>query len=128
MGEGKNLTEKSITKTQKNKKTKKTRTVTKKIKTRSFLSIFDNYTQEMMDEEEEDNANADEDYEPANVYVICDEVEQIAEAAPYGLEYYLDCKHEEEFDDGMGMEDIDEEDEEDDDEDDEPVQKKGRKD
>jgi len=114
--EGKCPMEKKITKKQKSKKTGKTRTVEKTEKQRSFFDLFE----DCVADEIEDLGLADEEGAAAldkmNVWEASDILESIMEVAPYSLEYYLDCNHEDEdMDDEEDDEniDIDENDEED---------------
>jgi len=116
---GKNITEKKISKKQKSKKTGKTRTVDKVVKTESFFNIFGDFTAE---EFEMPDAEAEEAPE-MNLYMVSGTIDEILEMAPYSLEYYLDVHPEEDEDDSEG-EDDDEDDEDDESDDDDKKPKK----
>jgi len=108
--EGKNITEKKVSKKQKSKKTGKTRTVDKVVKTPSFFGMFETFTAEEFQMPE---AEQIEEEGIMNIYMVSGTIEEILEMAPYSLEYYMDCHPDEEG------EFSDEDDEDDDDEDDE---------
>lgn len=123
--EGKDPTQKKISKKQKSKKTGKTRTIEKVEKVDSFFNLFKSCNSDNMDDY--DDENADDMGVDMNVWEANDILESILEVGPYSLEYYLDCNHEEEDDDEDDEEDDDYEEDEDDDDDDEPKKKPRKK-
>jgi len=123
--EGKDPTQKKISKKQKSKKTGKTRTVEKVEKVESFFNLFKSCCSDNMDELNDDEV--DDMGVDMNVWEANDILESILEVGPYSLEYYLDCNHEEEEDDEDDEEDDDYEEDDDDEEDDEPKKKPRKK-
>jgi len=127
--EGKNPSEKLVTKKQKSKKTGKTRTVEKKEPQRSFFDIFTTCSAEGADIDPEEAIN---DLDKMNVWEAADTLDSIMEVGPYSLEYYLDCHEADEIGDSDD-EDFDGDDEDDEDQDDEdeeedtPAKKNRRK-
>lgn len=115
--EGKCLTVKKISKSQKNKKTGATRKVDKEVKCKSLFGLFADFT----DKEDEESINQEEEEQP-NIFLLNETVELLNDAVPFSLEYYLGVVENED------EEDEDFEDENDDDEDDEEEDtKKGPK-
>jgi len=127
--EGKDITKKTITKKQKNKKTGKTRSITKTVDADSFFNFFKTITPkgDAEDNDDEDEEGGDEDAEKLainfNIALTLQE-----EIVPYHLEYYLGLRIGDEDMDDDDLGDIDEEDEddEDDDEDEGPGHKHGK--
>jgi len=128
--EGKNLTVKTIKKTQKNKKTNAKRTVTKEVPDESFFNFF----KDGEDAETGSKGSKDEDDEfggPEEKIQIDQDIGRtlVEEVIPYAIEYFLGVKQGEEDEDGY--DDIEEEDEEDchsdDDHDHDHDHKKGKK-
>lgn len=118
-----NPTLKKTTKTQKNKRTGQTRTVTKETQMKTFFEIFNNYTAE---DQEDEPAQEDEEEEgpTMNLFTLSETMDEINDLLPYALEYYLGVA-----DDGDEEDDeevIEEEDEEDEDEDDSEDNRKGK--
>jgi len=123
--EGKDPTQKKVSKKQKSKKTGKTRTIEKIEKCDSFFNLFKSCNSDMPDDyDEEDGGDMGVDM---NVWEANDILESILEVGPYSLEYYLDCNHEEEDDDEDDEDDDDFDEDEEDDEDDEPKKKPRKK-
>jgi len=123
--EGKDPTQKKISKKQKSKKTGKTRTIEKTEKVESFFNLFKSCNSDAMDDYDEEN---DDDMGvEMNVWEANDILESILEVGPYSLEYYLDCNHEEEDDDEDDEDDDDYDEDDEDDEDDEPKKKPRKK-
>jgi nucleosome assembly protein 1-like 1 len=122
--EGKNITKKTVEKKQKNKKTGKTRTITKEVDAESFFNFFKSITPK--DEPEgEDDEDEEAEFESERLdinYNIAATIQE--EIVSYHLEYYLGLRHGDEDEDDL--EGIDEEDEEDEDDDDEEDDRKGR--
>lgn len=112
--EGKNMTIKKISKTQKNKKTGKKRTVEKEVKVKSFFGLFTKFSEEDMENED---AYDDEEEQP-NLYIVNDILEQLGDVVPFSLEYYLGVIENDDDDDGA--DDFEDDDDDDDDDDDEP--------
>lgn len=112
--EGKCLTVKKISKTQKNKKTGATRKVEKEAKCKSIFGLFADFT----DKEDEESLNQEEEEQP-NLYLLNETLELLNDAVPFSLEYYLGVVENEEDDD----EDFEDEN---DDEDDDGDVKKGK--
>jgi nucleosome assembly protein 1-like 1 len=109
--EGKDITKKTVTKKQKNKKTGKTRTVTKTVDADSFFNFFKSIDpkEEEGDEEEAD----DDDVQRLGInYDIATTLQE--EIISYHLEYYLGLRTGDEDDEDDELEGIDEEDEDDD--------------
>jgi len=115
--EGKDITKKTVTKKQKNKKTGKTRSITKTVDADSFFNFFKTITPKDAPEEEDEDAEGDEDTERLalnfNVALTIQE-----EIIPYHLEYYLGLRTGDEDMDDDELGEIGEEDEDDDDDDD----------
>jgi len=114
--EGKDITKKTITKKQKNKKTGKTRTVNKTVDADSFFNFFksvDGNAQEDDDEENEEDMDGQRIAISQEIAVTLQD-----EIVSYHLEYFLGLRTgEEDLEDELGG--IDEEDEEDEDDDEE---------
>jgi len=128
--EGKNLTKKSVTKKQKNKKTGKTRTVTKEVDCDSFFSFFK--TVEGTDKkphEHKDDESCSEDEHGDELLDHTDfGTSLLEEILPYHLEYYLGVKKDLDFGGGQGLDDEDDdEDDGDDSEEEKPKKGKGGK-
>jgi len=112
--EGKCLTVKKISKTQKNKKTGATRKVDKEVKCKSLFGLFADFT----DKDDEESLNQEEEEQP-NLFLLNETIELLNDAVPFSLEYYLGVVENE------GDEDEEDFEDEDDDEDDEE-DKKGK--
>lgn len=114
--EGKDPTFKMVQKKQRNKKTGKSRELNKKEIVKSFFDIFSNYTADDLDEEEEGEA----EFDKPTIYTVCDTLDDIMDAAPYSLEYYLDVAITDDFDGDFGfdegLENVPEDDEDEEDE------------
>jgi len=111
--EGKNVTEKTITKKQKNKRTGQNRTVTKTQKQDSFFMVFKDYKNEEEDDEEE----GDEDKEAG--FDSFENISEILGSIHENLEYFAPIYYgvkvpqwEEEPEDDFEDDDEDEDDEE----------------
>jgi len=103
--EGKDITKKTITKTQKNKKTGKTRTVTKTVDAESFFNFFKSISgDDEEDADEEDEENEDAQRLEIN-YSIAATIQE--EIVPFHLEYFLGLRlgDEEEYGCGPGCDD-----------------------
>lgn len=122
--EGKNITQKKVSKKQKSKKTGKTRTIDKVVTTESFFNIFGDFSAEEFEMPEENAETAPE----MNLFIVSGTIDEILEMAPYSLEYFLDVHPEEEESDmeDEDDEDDDEEDDESDDDDKKPKKKSGK--
>jgi len=123
--EGKNITRKTVTKKQRNKKTGQTRNVTKEEDCDSFFKLFKSCEHE---EHEHDHDEEDDDHD----HEIFDHVEWaysfFEEIIPYSLEYFLGVRKD--FGGEGDDEDFEDEDDDggsDDDEDDAPKRLKGGK-
>lgn len=105
--DGKNLTVKTVTKSQKNKKTGAKREVKKEIKCKSFFGLFRDFT----DKDQEESYQEEEEEQPS-LYLLNDTLEQLLDIVPFSLEYYLGVIEQEDGDeDGFVDEDDDGEDE-----------------
>lgn len=117
----KNVTVKKTSKTQKNKRTGQTRTITKESQLRSFFEMFGNFTPEDADEKEEHKHDKDEECDDStmNIWELSTQLDQINDVIPYALEYYLGVADDddEDEDDVEGEEDNDSSSHSDDDED-----------
>ena len=104
--EGKNITIKTIEKTQKNKKTGQKRLVKKEVEEESFFNFFKNSgppgADKIEDEEDEEKAEEKLQLDVDMGFIIKDDM------IPYGLEYYLGVVRDNPDDD----DEMDEEDEE----------------
>jgi nucleosome assembly protein 1-like 1 len=128
--EGKNLTKKSVTKKQKNKKTGKTRTVTKEVDCDSFFSFFKTVEgSEKKPHEHKDDESCSEDEHGDELLDHTDfGTSLLEEILPYHLEYYLGVKKDLDFGGGQGEDDDDDMSDGDDSEEDEkPKKAKGGK-
>ncbi len=105
--EGKNLTVKTVSKSQKNKKTGAKRQVNKEIKCKSFFGLFREFT----DKDAEESYNEEEEEQP-NIYLLNDTLEQLLDVVPFSLEYYLGVV---EVEDPEGDEEFEDEEEEEED-------------
>lgn len=106
----KNPTINKITKTQKNKRSGQTRTITKEEQLRTFFEIFNDYVPDEEKDEEEG-----EGMEPRlDLYALEETLDDLSESLPYALEYYLGVVDEDEDDYDEEGEDGDEDEEEDD--------------
>lgn len=105
--DGKNLTVKTVSKSQKNKKTGAKRQVTKEIKCKSFFGLFRDFT----DKDAEESYNEEEEEQP-NIYLLNDTLEQLLDVVPFSLEYYLGVV---EVEDPEGDEEFEDEEEEEED-------------
>jgi nucleosome assembly protein 1-like 1 len=115
--EGKDITKKTVSKKQKNKKTGKTRTVEKTVDADSFFTFFKTIDAVAPEEDDEEEENEDVQRLALN-YDIATTIQD--EIVPYHLEYFLGLRHGDEDDDGHeGFPGIDEEDEDDEDDEDE---------
>jgi len=115
--EGKDITKKTVSKKQKNKKTGKTRTIEKVVDADSFFTFFKTINPVGGEDDEEDEENEEAQRLGLN-YDIAGTIQD--EIVPYHLEYFLGLRHGDEDDDGHeGFPGIDEEDEEDEDDDEE---------
>lgn len=107
----KNVTMKKTTKSQKNKRTGQTRTITKETQLKSFFEIFNNFSTDDQDDKEEHHHGKDEEcQDPSmNIWELSGLLEQINDIIPYALEYYLGVveEDEDEEDDVEGEEDND---------------------
>ena len=103
--DGKNLTIKTVSKSQKNKKTGAKRQVTKEVKCKSFFGLFKDFT----DKDAEESYNEEEEEQP-NIFLLNDTLEQLLDVVPFSLEYYLGVV---EVEDAEGDEEFEDEDEED---------------
>ena len=124
--EGKDITKKTIQKKQKNKKTGKTRTVTKTVDAESFFNFFKTINpQAEAGDGEEEGGEEDELLERLQInFDIAATIQE--EIISYHLEYYLGLRTGDEGFEGMpGIGEEDEEDD-DDDEDDKPAKPKGK--
>lgn len=127
--DGKNLTKKSVTKKQKNKKTGKTRTITKEVDCDSFFKFFRSAEptkhDHKEDEECEDDEQGNELQDQADFgTTLADEL------IPYHLEYYLNVKKELDFGgegDDKAFGGGDDDDDDDDSEEEKPKKAKGKK-
>jgi len=126
--EGKDITKKTIQKKQKNKKTGKTRTITKTVDADSFFTLF-----KSINPDADEGAGGEDEDEPNNEILerlninfdIAATIQE--EIIPYHLEYYLGLRTGDEDMEGMpGLGGIDENDDEDDDDDDEGDKKKAK--
>lgn len=104
--DGKNLTIKTVSKSQKNKKTGAKRQVTKEVKCKSFFGLFKDFT----DKDAEESYNEEEEEQP-NIFLLNDTLEQLLDVVPFSLEYYLGVV---EVEDAEGDEEFEDEDEEED--------------
>jgi nucleosome assembly protein 1-like 1 len=117
--EGKDITKKTVQKKQKNKKTGKTRTVTKTVDAESFFNFFKSI--QPGEGEGDDEEEGDEDIERIQInFEIGSTIQE--EIMSYHLEYYLGLREGEDYGDDMEGED-DEDDDGDDDDDDEEDKK-----
>lgn len=117
----KNPTIKKTTKTQKNKRSGQTRTITKEEQLRSFFEIFNDY---VPDEEKDEEA---QDEEPRlDLYALEETLDELSESLPYALEYYLGIVDEDDGDDYDGEDDEDDEEEDDDEDHRHPNKKKSK--
>ena len=107
--EGKNITIKTIEKTQKNKKTGQKRLVKKEVEEESFFNFFKNSgppeADKIEDEEDEEKAEEKLQLDVDMGFIIKDDM------IPYGLEYYLGVIRENP-DDDFEDDEMNEEDEE----------------
>ena len=88
-----NPTLKNVKKIQINKRTKKKRTVVKKVKKRTFFEIFDNF---QLDDHYV-NKSMDEDAPIMNLLSLDECVKIFVDCMPYALEYYLDIEKDQEL-------------------------------
>lgn len=110
-----NPTVKKTTKTQKNKRTGQTRTITKENQLKSFFEIFGSFSADDGDDKD-DKGDDEEDGPSMNIWTLSETLEQVNDYLPYALEYYLGVVDE---DDSHGdCDDCEEDDEEDGDDDD----------
>jgi len=118
--EGKNITKKTVTKKQKNKKTGKTREIKKEVDAESFFNFFKSINIDDQDEDaDEEEANQLLEQLDVNLQMAQDLENELL---PYHLEYFLGIREPEEDDDeGYGDLDDEDDDDEDDDEDDKPA-------
>lgn len=119
------LTEKTVTKTQTNKKTKKKREVTKTVKQTSFFHVFK--TRSIEDEDDEDEEDPDEDAEPmyydAGTIGDAFTVFKYFASKYHGASLFGATIPDYEFDDGFGADEDGEDDDDEDEDDDAPVEK-----
>jgi len=121
--EGKDITKKSVTKKQKNKKTGKTRSVTKTVDADSFFNFFKSLQATPGKDGNEEEDEDDETLEKLDIHLDISRT-MIDEIIPYHLEFFLGVREDEMGGDVDDDEDLDDED--DDDEDDAPKGKKGK--
>lgn len=114
--EGKCLTKKKVSKTQKNKKTQATRKVEKEVKCKSLFGLFADFT----DKDDEESLQQEEEEQP-NLFLLNETVELLNDAIPFSLEYYLGVVENE------GEEDEFEDEDEEDEEEEEEKKPKGKK-
>lgn len=108
--EGKCLTKKKVSKTQKNKKTQATRKVEKEVKCKSIFGLFADFT----DKDDEESQQQEEEEQP-NLFLLNETVELLNDAIPFSLEYYLGVvENDDEDEDFEDDDDHDDEDEDDD--------------
>ena len=88
----KNPTVEKVKKMQKNKRTGKKRVIFKEIQKRSFFEIFGNFKDDMI------IVNDDEELASMCLDKLDECVNEIIDTLPYALEYYLDVRPEEEYD------------------------------
>jgi len=128
--EGKNLTKKSVTKKQKNKKTGKTRTTTKEVDCESFFAFFKEVEAKKHEHKEGEECEDDEEHEHDDD--MLDHMDfgatLVEEILPYHLEYYLGVKKDIDYA-GLGGGDDEDLSEGDDDseEEEKPKKSKGKK-
>jgi len=123
--EGKDITKKTVTKKQKNKKTGKTRSVTKTVDADSFFNFFKSIQakpQEGENEEDED----DETLEKLDIHLDISRT-LIDDIIPYHLEFFLGVREDENPEGGEDDDDLGDDDEDDDTDDDAPKKGKGKK-
>jgi nucleosome assembly protein 1-like 1 len=118
--EGKMLTKKKVSKTQKNKKTQATRKVEKEVKCKSIFGLFADFTEK----DDEESLQQEEEEQP-NLFLLNETIELLNDAIPFSLEYYLGVVDHEDEDEGF--EDDDDHDEDQDDDDDAKKPKIGKK-
>lgn len=116
-----NPTIKKTTKTQKNKKTGASRTITKETQMRTFFEIFTSFTDDEKKAEELPAKGEEEDVAEMDLFLLEETVNQLNDLLPYALEYYLNVIEDEEDEEDV---DEDEEDDEDDDDDEDEDPKK----
>jgi nucleosome assembly protein 1-like 1 len=130
--EGKNTTKKTITKKQKNKKTGKTRSITKEVDCESFFSFFKTIDAPVKETKKEENE--DDDEEAGQDDEMLDHLDFgqtfLDEILPYHIEYYLNIKKDLDADELGDDEDEDDnlDDEEEDDEEEAEKKPKAKKD
>lgn len=97
----KNVTVKKTSKTQKNKRTGQTRTITKETQLKSFFEMFGNFTTEDADDKDEHKHGKDEECDDSsmNIWELSGQLDQINDILPYALEYYLNVVQEDDEDD-----------------------------
>jgi hypothetical protein len=120
-----NPTIKKTTKTQKNKRSGQTRTITKETQLKSFFEIFGNYSAE--DADDKDDGKDDEEAATMNIWELSQTLDQVNDYIPYALEYYLGVVDEDDDDGDEGDDDEDEEDDQGEDSDDDARKHKLRK-
>ena len=118
----KNPTIKKVTKTQKNKRSGQTRTITKEEQLRTFFEIFNDFVPD--EEKEDDNEQGEEPR--LDLFLLEETLNEMSESVPYALEYYLGIVDDEEDLDGDDGEDDEDEDDEDEDDQRHPAKKKGK--
>lgn len=126
--EGKNLTVKTIKKTQKNKKTNAKRVVTKEVQDESFFNFFKD--EDVKIEKEDDDDGEDEGDMKLQIDQDIGRT-LVEEVIPYSVEYFLGVKQGEEDDDLEAIDEHDEcdsHDDQDQDEDSDEKPKKSKKD
>lgn len=127
--EGKNVTEKTITKKQKNKRTGQQRTTTKTEKQESFFTLFQNLKDDGEDEEENENENENEEDEQPDQFGENEELFTTIKDSviPYCTASYFGVSVPElEFEDFGGEDDEDFESADSEEEDAKPTKKKGK--
>ena len=118
-----NPTIKKSTKSQKNKRTGQSRTITKETQLRSFFEMFGNFTDEEKKGDEDDQKEHDEDEATMDLFQLEETLNDFNDLLPYALEYYLGVVEEEDEEEG----DEDEEDDDEDEEDEDPKHRHGKK-
>jgi nucleosome assembly protein 1-like 1 len=119
--EGKDITKKTVTKKQKNKKTGKTRSVEKVVDAESFFNFFKSVAPKDGGDDADDEEGGDEDLERLNInFDIATTLQE--EIVPYHLEYYLGLRKGDDYG-ALGEDGEDDDEDGGDDDDDEPEEK-----
>lgn len=95
----KNPTIEKVKKIQKNKRTGKKRIIYKEIQKRSFFEIFKDFSLDS-----DILYNVDEELASMDIDKLDENINEIIDTLPYALEYYLDVRPEEEFDEKTDIE------------------------